>query len=138
MHFPNNTTKVLIWDWPIRFFHWAFALCAGGALGLTLLADAGSKLFVWHMLLGIAACFLLLVRLAIGFFGNRYNRFPAMLFSPAETCRYCWGIVTFKPIHYVAHNPGAAAAAKLRSPCSPVGEPLRRQKDSPRRGRWPA
>ncbi|MCX7005853.1 MAG: cytochrome b/b6 domain-containing protein [Kiritimatiellaeota bacterium] len=107
----TNTSKALIWDWPIRVFHWAFALCVGGALALALLAEDGSKLFIGHMLLGIVACFLLLVRIALGLFGNRYNRFPAMLFSPAETFRYCWSIVTFRPIHYVVHNPGAAAAA---------------------------
>lgn len=106
-----NTPKVLIWDWPIRVFHWAFALCMGAALALALLAEAGSRLFVWHMLLGLVACVLLLVRLVLGFFGSRYNRFSAMLFSPAETCRYVWGIVTFRPIHYVAHNPGASVAA---------------------------
>jgi len=106
-----NTPKVLIWDWPIRVFHWAFAFCVGAALALALLSEAGSQLFVGHMLLGIVACFLLLVRLALGFFGSRHNRFSAMLFPPAETCRYCWGIVTFRPIHYVAHNPGASVAA---------------------------
>ena len=111
MHSETNTSKVMIWDWPIRVFHWAFVLCVGGALALALMTEAGSRLFVWHMLLGIAACFLLLVRVALGLFGSRYNRFTALLFSPAETFRYCWGIVTFRPIHYVAHNPGAAAAA---------------------------
>ena len=111
MNPTTNMTKVLIWDWPIRIFHWAFVLCVGGALGLALLAEPGGKLFVWHMLLGIAACFLLLMRLALGFFGSRHNRFYAMLFSPAETLRYVWAIVTFRPLHYVAHNPGAAVAA---------------------------
>ncbi len=107
------TGKVLIWDWPLRVFHWAFALCILGALGLACGAEVGSRLFVWHMLLGLAACFLLLIRIFLGFFGGRYNRFPAMLFSPAETARYCWGILTFKPVHYLAHNPGASLAALL-------------------------
>lgn len=111
MNSAATNNKVLIWDWPIRIFHWAFALCLGGALAFALLAEGGGKLFVWHMLLGIVACFLLIIRLALGLFGSRHNRFRAMLFSPAETFRYCWSIVTFRPIHYVAHNPGASAAA---------------------------
>jgi cytochrome b len=111
MNDATNAGKVLIWDWPIRVFHWAFVLCVTGALGLALLAEPGSRPFVWHMLLGIAACFLLLLRVVLGFFGSRYNRFSAMLFSPAETFRYGWGLFTLKPIHYLAHNPGAAAAA---------------------------
>ena len=64
-----------------------------------------------HMLLGISACFFLVVRLALAVFGCRHNRFKAMFFSPRETLRYMGGIITGTAPRYIVHNPGTSAAA---------------------------
>ncbi len=103
--------KIMIWDFPIRVFHWTFAFCSFSALAIALLADDDSAVFCLHMLLGISACFLLVVRLALGIIGSRHNRFKAMLFSPRETLRYIGGIITGSATRYVVHNPGTSAAA---------------------------
>lgn len=101
----------MIWDVPIRIFHWAFAFCCIGALAIASFSEDNDAIFPLHMLLGIAACFFLVLRLALGVFGSRHNRFKAMLFSPVETLRYMIGIVTGTAPHYVVHNPGTSAAA---------------------------
>ena len=103
--------RAIIWDFPIRIFHWAFAGCLAGALALAFLVDAGRPLFVWHMLLGMAACFFLVVRLVLGVMGSRHNRFKTLLVSPRETLRYIQGIITGKAPHYLIHNPASSAAA---------------------------
>jgi cytochrome b len=103
--------KIMIWDVPIRVFHWAFACCSAGALAIALLVDSDSALFPFHILLGISACFFLIVRFAFGVFGCRHNRFKALLFSPGETFRYMVGTITGTAPRYIVHNPGSAAAA---------------------------
>lgn len=101
----------MVWDLPIRVFHIAFAVSCAGSLAIALFADEESGLFPWHMLLGIAACFLLVVRLTIGLAGSRHNRLNAMLFSPMETFRYLGGALTGKLVRYPIHNPGTSAVS---------------------------
>lgn len=107
----TSDQRIIVWDLPIRVFHVAFAACCAGSLAIALFVDDESGLFAWHMLLGIAACFLLAVRLAIGLFGSRHNRLKSMLFSPAETFRYLGGAITGKLVRYPIHNPATSAAA---------------------------
>lgn len=103
--------KVMIWDVPIRVFHWAFAFCSVGALAIALLFDDDSTVFPFHILLGTSACFFLILRLALGLFGGRHNRFQALLFPPRETLRYLVGTITGTAPRYNVHNPGSATAA---------------------------
>lgn len=103
--------KVMIWDIPIRVFHWAFAFCSAGALAIALMFDYDSAAFPFHILLGISACFFLIMRLALGIFGCRHNRFKALLFSPRKTFRYMVGTITGTAPRYIVHNPGSATAA---------------------------
>jgi len=103
--------RIMIWDFPIRVFHWAFALCAGGALAIALCADDEGAVFPLHMLLGLSAGFLLVMRLALGVFGCSHNRLTAMLYSPRETLGYMGGVITGTAPRYLVHNPGTSAAA---------------------------
>jgi cytochrome b len=102
---------IIIWDVPIRIFHWAFAFCCIGALAVASFSDEDSAIFSLHILMGIAACFFLVLRLVLGVFGCRHNRFKAMFFSPVETLRYMIGIITGAAPRYIVHNPGTSAAA---------------------------
>ena len=101
--------NILVWDIPIRVFHWGFAFCSGGALAIALVADKDSAVFPFHMLLGISACFFLLLRLVLALVGCPHNRFRAMIFTPSETFRYFIGVVTGKASRYTVHNPGGSA-----------------------------
>ncbi len=103
--------KIMIWDLPIRVFHWIFAICAGTALAIGMLAGDDSAIFALHKLFGMSACFLLLVRLVLGVAGSRHNRFQALFFSPLATFRYLRGAITGAGARHVTHNPGASAAA---------------------------
>ncbi len=103
--------RIMIWDVPIRVFHWVFAICAGAALAIGMLVDDDGAVFPLHKLFGLSAAFVLVVRLVLGVAGSRHNRFRALVFSPAATVRYLREAITGGAARHVAHNPGAAAAA---------------------------
>ena len=103
--------KVLVWDVPIRAFHVIFALCCMAAFALAVLGEDSSRLFALHMVFGIAATFMLVVRLAVAILGGRHNRLRTMVFSPRETMAYFTGIVTGSARRYDVHNPATSLVA---------------------------
>ena len=52
--------KMMDWDLPNRVFRLKFAFSCTGSLSIALFVDDKSALFLWHMLLGMAACLLFL------------------------------------------------------------------------------
>jgi cytochrome b len=111
---------VLIWDAPIRVFHWLFALCCVAALALALGGDGSALLFGLHMVFGIAAAFLLIIRIVIGILGGRHNRLRTMVFSPRETLAYFSGIVTGSAPRYPVHNPATSLVALVMFAFVPI------------------
>lgn len=105
--------NILVWDLPIRLFHWTFAGSLAAALAIGFLVDDDSPVFQLHMLFGLVAAFALVVRIILGIAGSRYNRFTAMPLRPVEVVRYMVGAFTGKARRYIGHNPGCAVAAIL-------------------------
>lgn len=105
--------NILVWDLPIRLFHWTFAGALTAALAIGFLVDDDSPVFQLHMLFGLVAAFALVVRLILGIAGSRYNRFTAMPLRPVEVVGYIFGTFTGKARRYIGHNPGCASAAIL-------------------------
>lgn len=103
--------SILVWDLPVRLFHWTFAGSLTGALAIGFLVDDESPLFPLHMLLGLVALAALAARLLLGLVGSRYARFSALPLAPREVGRYLLGALTGTARRYVGHNPGAALAA---------------------------
>ena len=111
--------KVLIWDVPIRVFHGSSpVLCRG--FGLALVGEDSSRLFALHMVFGIAAVFLLVIRIVIGILGARHNRLRTMVFSPRETLAYFTGIVTGSAPRYPVHNPATSLVALVMFAFVPI------------------
>lgn len=109
----SNEHRVLVWDWPIRIFHWGFALSAGAALVIALTTDDDSPLFMWHMPLGITAAFFLVLRGLLALFGSRTNRLASLFFTPRETLRYFGGVLNRNAPLFGVHNPGSAINSLL-------------------------
>lgn len=103
--------KVLIWDIPIRLLHWAFAGSLSASLAIALVADDDSPLFQFHMLLGLVAAFVLLLRIILGFVGSRHARFTHFPVRPTQIVRYIGGVFTGNARVYAGNNPGSAVAA---------------------------
>ncbi len=105
------TTRIRVWDLAMRAFHWAFALCVVTALVIALTVDDHDPLFRGHMLAGLSAGFLLIIRLLVSAIGGKFARLRGLAFAPAETVAYLKGALTGTAKRYIGHNPGTAAAA---------------------------
>jgi cytochrome b len=103
--------KIIVWDLPIRLFHFIFAGSLSAALAIGFLVDDDSPLFQFHMLFGLVAAAALVLRLVLGVVGSRYNRFTALPLNPGEVVRYFVGAITGSARRYIGQNPGSALAA---------------------------
>jgi cytochrome b len=112
--------RILVWDIPSRLVHWAFASSIGASLAIAFLIDDDQPLFRWHMIFGVAAVFILVIRLLMGFFGARYARFSSFPVRPGEIAIYMVSAVVSKTKRYAGNNPGSATAAMLMFLIVPV------------------
>jgi len=101
--------RILVWDVPIRAFHWLQALAF---LGAYLTSDSGRYRDI-HIALGYIMLGLIIFRLLWGFAGTRYARFSSFLFKPAEVLEYVGSLIKRKPTHYLGHNPAGSVAVWL-------------------------
>jgi cytochrome b len=97
----TGTSTRLIWDLPVRLFHWLLV-----ALIVTswYTAEVSGNMSL-HLLSGQAILALILFRIVWGFIGPRYARLRTMLYSPAEIARYARAIFARHPSGYAGHNP---------------------------------
>lgn len=104
------TARILVWDLPVRVFHWLLAACFAGAY-LT-----GESAF-WrpvHTTLGYTMAGLVLFRLAWGLVGTRYARFADFLRGPRTALAYLRTLLQGRPQRFTGHNPlGALAVLAL-------------------------
>ncbi|MBB5502415.1 cytochrome b/b6 domain-containing protein [Paraburkholderia sp. MM5384-R2] len=96
--------RILVWDAPVRLFHWLFAACFAGAW---LTAESEHWRLV-HVTLGYTAGGLVIFRLAWGLVGTKYARFSSFVRGPARVWRYLLGILRGHPQRHVGHNPAGA------------------------------
>lgn len=103
-------SRILVWDLPTRLFHWLFAAAVLGALVIALCTDDDKSFFQVHMLLGLVAGFMVLLRLVWGGAGSRYARFGSFLFGPKVLVDYLVGVFRRTRDRHIGHNPGSAYA----------------------------
>jgi cytochrome b len=101
-------TRVLIWDLPVRLFHWMLTLLILGALGISLLVDDSSRWYPYHSVLALIAAPLIVLRIVWGFIGTRHARFWSFLFSPKAVVKYFVDALRWRETRHAGHNPGAA------------------------------
>ena len=101
--------RILVWDVPIRVFHWLLVLSFTGAY-LTAESERYRDI---HVVLGYTLLGLIGFRLLWGFFGTRYAQFRSFLFKPGEIVAYVQSLLKGKPAHYVGHNPAGSVAIWL-------------------------
>lgn len=102
----KDTRRVLVWDVPVRVFHWALA---ASFLGAFVTAESERWRDV-HVLLGYTVAALLAFRIVWGFVGTRHARFAAFRYGPARVLRYLRSLLTRRPEHHVGHNPAGSWA----------------------------
>ncbi|GAA0753424.1 cytochrome b/b6 domain-containing protein [Ideonella azotifigens] len=98
--------KVLVWDAPVRVFHWLMVFSFAGAY----LTAESERWRLVHVTLGYTMAGLLVFRLVWGLVGSRHARFASFVRGPAAVARYLRGLVHGQPEHHVGHNPAGAVA----------------------------
>ncbi|WDE09836.1 cytochrome b/b6 domain-containing protein [Thalassomonas haliotis] len=97
-----KTSKHLIWDLPVRLFHWSFALTM---LGAWYTSGQEGQYIEYHMQLGYLALGLLVFRISWGFIGPKHARFTHFVPSPAKLVHYLKSIKQGNTRPSPGHNP---------------------------------
>lgn len=97
-------TRILVWDLPLRVFHWLLALSFAGAF----LTAESERLRDVHAALGYTVVGLLAFRLVWGVVGSRYSRFASFAFGPRAVLAYLRTLLAGRPAHHVGHNPAGS------------------------------
>lgn len=103
-------SRTLIWDLPIRLFHWLFAAGFVAAAVIALLLGEHSPLFPYHAIIGLVLSAMVVLRIVWGLIGPRWARFGSFVFGPRETAAYMLSTMTGRGKRYIGHNPGSALA----------------------------
>jgi cytochrome b len=99
---------ILVWDAPIRLFHWIVA-----ALVVAAYATWRLNWMDWHGRIGDALLALLVFRLSWGFFGSETARFSRFLASPRTVMHYLRHWFRREPDCQVGHNPAGGWVVAL-------------------------
>jgi cytochrome b len=98
--------NVLIWDAPVRVFHWLMVLCFAGAY---ITAESETWRLV-HVTLGYTMAGLVAFRLVWGLAGTPYARFASFVRGPKAVMAYVRSMLSGQPEHHIGHNPAGALA----------------------------
>lgn len=97
---------VLVWDLPVRVFHWLMVLSFAGAY----LTAESERWRLLHVTLGYTMAGLVGFRIVWGLLGSRHAKFSSFVRGPAAVARYVRSLVDGRPEHHVGHNPAGALA----------------------------
>lgn len=99
-------TRILVWDLPVRVFHWSLVVTFAGALATA----ESERVRDLHVALGYAFIGLLVFRVVWGLVGSRYARFSSFAFGPKAVAAYLRSLWSRRPQHYLGHNPAGSVA----------------------------
>lgn len=100
------TRKILVWDLPVRVFHWLMVFCFAGAY---LTAESEHWRLV-HVSLGYTLAGLVAFRLIWGVIGSKHARFASFVRGPKAVMQYLSSLLRGQPAHHTGHNPAGALA----------------------------
>jgi cytochrome b len=104
--------KILVWDLPLRLFHWLLAVAFGGAFLIATTADDDGPLFPLHAIFGATAAFLIVLRIVWGLIGTRHARFASFPLHPRRLMRYLRSTLGGGDRNdHVGHNPATSLFA---------------------------
>jgi cytochrome b len=98
------TEQALVWDLPLRIYHWVLAASFAGAF----LTGDSERLRDLHLLCGYAFVAAIAFRIVWGFVGGRHARFTELRHSPAAILRYGKSLLRGRPKAHAGHGPIAA------------------------------
>ena len=97
----SNKKTILVWDFPIRVFHWLLVICFSGAW----LTSESERLQMIHYAFGYSAIGLVLFRLVWGVIGTKYARFSQFVKGPKLMIVHARDLLSGNPHKDPGHNP---------------------------------
>ncbi len=94
--------KRLVWDLPLRLFHWLLVLSMTASW---VTAELGFDWMQIHLYLGYWTLGLLVFRIIWGFVGPRHARFSSFLTGPSGVWGYARALAAGTMIQTAGHNP---------------------------------
>jgi cytochrome b len=101
--------SVLVWDAPVRVFHWLMVFSFVGAF---VTADS-ERWRLAHVTLGYTMIGLVAFRVVWGLIGTRHARFASFVRGPRAVVAYLVSLVRGKAVHHAGHNPAGALVIVL-------------------------
>ncbi|MFO1329653.1 MAG: cytochrome b/b6 domain-containing protein [Rubrivivax sp.] len=102
----SERRSVLVWDAPVRVFHWLLVLSFAGAF----VSAESERWRLLHVTLGYTAGGLVLFRALWGLMGTRHARFASFVRGPRAVAAYLRGLLARDGTHPVGHNPAGGWA----------------------------
>lgn len=103
----------LVYDIPTRLFHWIFAALFVGAFFIAKTFDDESRVYPYHMLMGLLLVATVVLRIVWGLFGSHFARFSSFELSPSKLVVYLKGVASFKSERQLGHHPASSWAALM-------------------------
>jgi len=100
----------LVWDWPVRVFHWGLVV---SILGAFITNRLGVSYFAYHAAFGYAVIVLVVFRVFWGFVGPRHARFAGFVKGPKAVLRYLHASGRGWTTRHAGHNPLGALMVLL-------------------------
>lgn len=98
----DRPAAALVWDLPLRLFHWLLVLALAGSW---ITHELGVEYMDWHMRLGYLVLGLIVFRLLWGFVGPRHARFGQFLRGPGAVVAYVRDWLAGRTRVSAGHNP---------------------------------
>ena len=96
------TTQFLIWDLPLRIFHWSLVICLFGSW---YTSNQDNGLIEYHLTLGYITLGLIIFRLLWGIVGTTHSRFSQFIPSLTKLSLYIKHFNSKDIQHHPGHNP---------------------------------
>ena len=106
----TDRERILIWDLPLRLFHWGLMICL---IGSWITAEAGFDYTQWHFYFGYATLTLLTFRVLWGLVGSTYSRFRSWPLRPSAVWHSIRSIFSSTRHTSAGHNPLGSLAIVL-------------------------
>jgi cytochrome b len=93
--------KNLVWDIPVRLFHWLLVLCL---FGQWLTAEVLEDAMDIHFYIGYFTLGLIIFRLIWGFVGTKYAKFNSFIAGPKAMSTYLRSVISKQHTFSIGHN----------------------------------
>lgn len=99
---PKSVEKILVWDLPLRLFHWLLVIAI---LAAWFTSKQEGEMVEQHMLIGYFILSLVIFRLLWGVFGTKHARFKHFIPTPKKLTGYIKQTESTSTNKYAGHNP---------------------------------